>query len=188
MVLPLYLNEAGAVIGTGPPEGELAKQQGGRPAVPELEDRVTDQWRTWVGAWTGWSVAPGHTKDVAVTMTTKAVGALGAGDHLEHLGTDGAQVKLRLTRRLDPEAVQRRNAWLIRFSKASQASLGNDDRYLKGDEHTIYSVETDAPTLRPAHARRESESTLEMSESGTTKARTVRDTTFDWAHAEGCKR
>jgi hypothetical protein len=188
MVPPLYLNAAGEVIGTGPPEGELAKQLGGSPGVPELEDRAAEQWRTWVGAWTGWSVAPGQTKDAAVEVETKATGKLAASDHAEHLGADGGQVKLRVTRTLGSEAVQRKYARLIMSGKEFQAQLGNDDRFVQGHERTVYSVETDAATLRPAHARYESENLLEMSESGGATLRRVRDTTFDWAHAEGCKR
>jgi hypothetical protein len=185
MVPPLYLNAAGELVGTGPFESDYAKQTGGNRAWPQIEDLAAEQWRTWVGAWVGWTVAPGQTKDAATTVDTKVAGTLAANDHAEHLGTDAAGVKLRLTRTLDAEAMRRKNFVILReFARFP----GGDDHYVSGHERTVYSVETDAATLRPAHARFESEGVLELSESGPLPMHRVRDTSFDWAHAEGCKR
>ena len=186
MAPPLYLNAAGDLIGTGPFESEFAKQNASNSALLlRFEDLAVEQWRTWIGAWSGWTVAPGQTKDAAVKVHTKVGGTLAANDHAEHLGADAAGVKLRLTRTLDAEAVRRKNEVVLRqFARYGR----NENRYLDGHERTVYSAETDAATLRPAHARFESESVLELSESGPFTTRRVRDTTFDWAHAEGCKR
>ncbi len=76
--------------------------------------------------------------------------------------------------------------WVLR--ELAKHSFEDDNRYTRGDERIVFSVETDPATLRPQHARVESESHIEFTATGTLVGHTVRDTTFDWAHAEGCKR
>jgi hypothetical protein len=182
MVPPIYVSASGEPLGVGPLEGKYAQATEGGPVWPRLEDRTVEQWRTWVGAWTAWSVAPGQTRDTVTKVDTREAGTLAASDHAEHQGADAAGVKLRLTRSLEAPAVQRKYAFLLHDVVVA------DDHYVTGHERTTYSVETDAATLRPAHARFELEGAIELSESGALKLHTVRDTTFDWAHAEGCKR
>ena len=147
---------------------------------------MVETWRAWVSAWTPWTLAAGEAREGPVSLSTRTSGAFAAVERVEHLGQDGALVKLRLTDTLDTSAVAKKYDWLLR--ELAKIPSEDDNRYTRGDERIVFSVETDPTTLRPQHARLERESHVELAATGTLPRHTVRDTTFDWAHAEGCKR
>jgi hypothetical protein len=170
--------------------GELGLDVSRVLGLPDASDYLEDDamllWRAWVGAWAAWTLSPGESHEANVTLTLRRGGRLPARQELEHLGTVGAHVRLQRTDVLDADAVQARYSWDIH--QLQQAALGAADAFETGSERTVSTVELDPVRLRPHRARLDDDLRLVMAESGERRFHTVRDMTFDWAHAKGCQR
>jgi hypothetical protein len=198
LVPVIRVADDGAFVPGGPLEiervvGELklspeqAAPLGAWASDARIGERAADVWRTWVGAWTPWTLAAGQAHDGTTQVTLHRGGTLTMSERREALGSQGPLLKLRVTEVLDAAGVKRKYADILRH----WASDGLGTPPVMGDERVVRSVETDARTLRPVHARYESDLHSQNERFGSAGAQDMRkvvDTTFDWAHAEGCKR
>ena len=195
----LHVSAQGKLVATGPIEidrliGELGlaaeqaetvRRAAARRTSSPLDDRAAQRWRTWVGAWTAWSVAPGTSRDRSGQLES-STGALPVSEKLEHLGVHDGRARLRLSQTLDPAAVQKLHPYL--FDSRLDLGLDPDEgKLVSAREHFTHFAELDAETLRPVRTRFEEELTIEWVLTRF-DGRQTREVTWDWAHAQGCQR
>lgn len=145
---------------------------------------VGDQWNAWVGAWIGWTAAPGDKVD-AMRATSLGGREIPTRVRAEHLGTtaDGT-VRLAATTTIGGEEAMRAVAGFA--EGLTPKAKGLDAGAMHLSKVTRVEVETDPATLQPRRARYAEDITVEAPEK-TRSSRTVREDRFDWSRAEGCK-
>jgi len=199
----LYVSADGQLAGVGPVELDriaeelnLSEEQrtqlrplDGGP-YPQIADRGAERWRTWVSAWTDWTLAPGQKRERNAVLATYVAGDVPVVERAEAKRGAGEQLELELTYTLDKAGVAKLHARLIDMAVKSFSELGlsEPDTYQAGREQITYSAQLDPRTLRPAHTRYESLLHTEFAETGAGDNHELREADWDWPHAEGCGR
>lgn len=154
------------------------------------KNRAAEYWDIWVGAWVGFSA--GRDAPQTVNTTTELFGQeMPLSLVAEHLGPsidNSGLVHLRISSTIEMSRASRvgmeRAVEAMRKLMTDQP-LPADLVFRSFEKSSIYEVDTDPATLRPARARRVAKWQINIS-GKLVQAREIQDYKFDWAHAEGC--
>lgn len=154
-----------------------------------LETQLSEYWNGWVGLWNGLDMAPMETRE---------------GDDEVKFGEEVIPTRIRYQHngpvRGDPDLVSVSFTSAISGNSASQGVLafirlmGREGGWPVPDDldvdhlsaTTTFEAETDPHTLLPRHTKR-TKATEIVIKGQQMKRLDIREETFDWAHARGCR-
>lgn len=154
-----------------------------------MEKKMGDYWNSWVGTWVGLEMRPSEALegDDQIPLGDETIVA---HLHYEHQGPveDAPNlVRLSMTSTMSGDSAA---AGLLAFTRAAMKEMGMDlPPSVTIDKVGIVNAletDTDPATLRPRHVRTLRTTEIVLAGKTTTK-REIREETFDWAHARGCR-
>lgn len=154
----------------------------------QLEEKMGDYWRSWVEAWLGADLAPSETREKNLEIQVPG-GTWPLEVRVEHRGpSEGAPnlARLVMLNRTGGDDLQKMTAELLGGVDPEEAAKMRE-LDMQFDKVTSIEADLELSGLRPHHVRYVSE--IEVRGGGEVHSRRdVRDDTFHWERAEGCRR
>lgn len=170
-------------------EAQIAATMRSPKMMQMMQAKMGDYWNAWVGAWTGLELAPRESREGDDVMEIGGVEIPMRLEYENHGPVKGTPGLYRLSLTSTMAGNSASTGVLALMRSMVQNAGGELPADVKVDHLSIVNkleVETEPGTLYPHRARREK--TTELVMAGERKKRVeVREETFDWKHAEGCR-